>query len=146
MEQDKRDFDNATNIIYPNHATAPPSFSVDYDLWAGKYSHPSYGTYTFIVENSTVPVRGGPAQQPPTKQLVALREDAVVPTRHILRHVVGEYWVAYLITIFGPTSWRTFYAAEFIMGADGKPSALEIKWQDGTDRLAPVVTRFSRVG
>ncbi|OAA57276.1 Beta-lactamase/transpeptidase-like protein [Cordyceps fumosorosea ARSEF 2679] len=146
LKQRKRDFDNATGIIYANRGADPPSFAVDYNLLAGTYSHPGYGAYTFSVEKSTI--AGGRASgksSSPQQQLVAIREDLIVPSRMVLRHVVGAYWVAYVLPVVGSDLSRSFYAAKFEMGVDGKPRALEVTWRAATDRLSGVATRFERV-
>ncbi|EGX89804.1 penicillin-binding protein, putative [Cordyceps militaris CM01] len=146
VEQLKRDFFNATNLLYPNHGTDPPSFVVDYEVLAGTYSDPGYGAYTFTAEKATITAHAAAGKELPAQQLVATREDLLVPSRLVLRHVVGDYWVAYLVPVLGSELSRAFYAAKFIRGVDGKPSGLEVTWKEGTDRLAAIVTRFERVG
>ncbi|KAJ6784052.1 hypothetical protein PWT90_00339 [Aphanocladium album] len=141
IAQNKRDFENATNILYPNAADSPSS-KIDYELLAGTYRNTGYGAYTFKVEKSSVVgIKGSKGQQ----QLVALRNDLLVPMRLVLRHVTGDYWVAYLLPVVGSSMARSFHAARFIMGADGKPAMLEVTWSAATDRLAAVTTRFERV-
>lgn len=80
------------------------------------------------------------------KQLVATRADLIIPMQMILRHVAGDEWVAYLIPILGSAAKRSFYAAKFVVGVDGKPTALDITWQGAVERLSEVATRFDRVG
>ncbi|OAA50933.1 hypothetical protein BBO_00880 [Beauveria brongniartii RCEF 3172] len=139
LQLSKQNFDNATNILYPSHTTDPSSAVVDYDLFVGTYSHPGYGNYTFSVEEAK------PANQTLSKQLVAIRADLIIPMRMNLRHVVGDHWVAYLIPILGSAAQRGFFAAKAIMGAGGKPTALDITWQGALGRLSEVTTRFDRV-
>ncbi|KAJ3482019.1 hypothetical protein NLG97_g7678 [Lecanicillium saksenae] len=142
IEQAKRDFDNATNILYPGHATDSPSSKVDYELLAGTYRDAGYGTYSFKVEK--LPITGFKGSQG-QQRLVALRDDLLIPMRLVLQHVVGDYWVAYLLPVLGSSMTRTFYAVKFIIGVDGKPAAFELTWREATDRLSATKTRFERV-
>lgn len=77
------------------------------------------------------------------KQLVATRDNLIVQTRLVLRHVVGDHWVAYLFPLLGAAFWQEFRAAKWIMGVDGKMGALERPWQKATDRLSSLVARFT---
>ncbi|KAM3524836.1 hypothetical protein NHJ13051_004338 [Beauveria bassiana] len=146
LEQDKQNFNNATNILYPSYATNGASLAVDYDLFVGTYSSPGYGNYTFAVEDALPLPGANSTNQTLQKQLVATRADLIIPMRMILRHVAGDYWVAYLIPILGSAAKRSFYAAKFVVGGDGKPTALEITWQGAVERLSEVTTRFDRLG
>lgn len=129
--------------MYPNHATDLPDSTINHDLLAGTYSHPGFGVYTFTVEDSSV---GVSSEKPAKRQPVATRDDLIVQTRLVLRHVFGDYWVAYLFPLLGSAFWQEFRGAKFITGADGKASALEITWEGATDRLSSVVAHFDRVG
>ncbi|KAM3512228.1 hypothetical protein MY11210_004146 [Beauveria gryllotalpidicola] len=138
------DFDNATNILYPGRATDASSHAVDINLFAGNYSHPGYGTYAFSVENSSV-VASETLDKQPQEQLVALREDLITPTRFVLRHAAGDFWVAYQIPIGGAALGRDYYRARFYMGVDGKPTTLEITFAEEADRISELVIQFERV-
>lgn len=140
MEQAIRDFDNATDILYPNHATDPPSFAVDYDLLAGTYRDAGYGDYEFSVETASLT-----GQDSPQPQLVAVRRDLIVPSKMVLRHVVGDYWVAYVMPVLGSAASRGFTAARFVTGPDGKPEALEVTWAEGEGPVSGYKTVFARV-
>ncbi|KAM3561894.1 hypothetical protein ARSEF4850_002984 [Beauveria asiatica] len=139
------DFDNATDILYPNRTTDASSQTIDIDLFAGNYSHSGYGTYVFSAENSYV-VPGETRDKQPQEQLVALRQDLITPTRFVLRHVTGDFWVAYKIPIRGAALGRDYFPARFYMEVDGKPSALEITFAEATERISEVVIQFERVG
>lgn len=81
----------------------------------------------------------------PQEQLVALREDLITPTRFVLRHAAGDFWVAYQIPIRGAALGRDYFPARFYMEVDGKPSTLEITFAEETDRISEVVIQFERV-
>lgn len=144
MDQVGRDFANATNILYPNRDTHSSPSPIDYRLLAGTYNHPGYGTYSFQEEEGSLSPGSGKKGEAVERQLVATRDDTITSIRLVLRHVVGDYWVAYAIPITASPLTRGFYAAKFIMGVDGKAGGLEIEWEKARSGIAGVRVRFER--
>lgn len=104
---------------------------------AGTYYDSGYGTLTFTEERDP--------QDADSTVLVARRVDMVLRYGITLRHVSGDYWVAYVKSLEGWQAGMTFVAAEFTMGVDGKATALQVTWQGETDDLWEVKTLFNRV-
>jgi len=118
IEKYKENFRNARKRLFPSlpSPVIPPTAPLaEYE---GIYWHPGYHYLTFYLDKSTSTLR-------------ADRADITWPEYISFEHVSSDYFVAiakhtYELGAFAPST----YATEFRIGADGKPCALGIGWEE----------------
>ncbi|KAH7127364.1 beta-lactamase/transpeptidase-like protein [Dactylonectria macrodidyma] len=120
--KDEEDLKNADKTLFPNQPNPPIPPSLDMSKFSGKYHAPGFGTYEFVEEASDEASTG--------KVLVAHRPDFLWKTRVTLRHVSGDFWVAFIALMDNLEQEVDYFAAEFRFGVDGNPSGLEITFSD----------------
>ncbi|KAJ3532067.1 hypothetical protein NM208_g8602 [Fusarium decemcellulare] len=118
----QKDVENAADILFPNRPSKPLPPSLDIRRLSGTYHAPGYGSWEFVeVVNKRAPMG---------VVLVADRRDLLWKTRMTLRHVSGDFWVAFIALLEGDGLPEAFFAAVFRMGVDGEPSGLELTFKD----------------
>ncbi|KAJ0127059.1 hypothetical protein HZ326_29837 [Fusarium oxysporum f. sp. albedinis] len=122
QRKQKKDVRNATEILFPNRPSGNQPPSLDVSEFSGKYQALGYGAWEFV----EVVSKGAPMGV----VLVAHRKDLLWKTRVTLRHVSGDFWVAFITILEGDGLPEVFLVAEFRIGADGKPSGLELTFKD----------------
>jgi hypothetical protein len=122
QRKQERDVRNATEILFPNRPSRNQPPSLDVSDFSGKYQALGYSTWEFV----EVVSKGAPTGV----VLVAHRKDLLWKTRVTLRHVSGDFWVAFITILEGDGLPEVFLVAEFRIGADGKPSGLELTFKD----------------
>lgn len=128
---------NAVGILYPNRPkkALPPSSNAS-EL-VGNFYDPGYGTLELKEENDP--------ENPDSSVLTVARDGMLLETDMFLRHVSGDYWVAYIHIISSLPSSAAFMAAEFKFGVDGKATGLEITWDRAQPGLKEVKVLFDKV-
>ncbi|KAH7131685.1 beta-lactamase/transpeptidase-like protein [Dactylonectria estremocensis] len=122
QRKDEQELRDADKILFPNRPKDPQPPSLDMPKLSGKYHAPGFGTYEFIEEASDEASTG--------RVLVARRYDLLWKTRVVLRHVSGDFWVAFVGLMDNLAQEVDYLAAEFRFGVDGNPSGLEITFSD----------------
>lgn len=118
VEKEKNKFKNAAQRFFPSipsPALPPTTPLTEYE---GTYWHPGYQYLTVYLDTSTSTLR-------------ADRADITWPEYIRFEHVSGDYFVAVAkhtedLGAFAPET----YGTEFRIGADGKPCALGIGWEE----------------
>ncbi|KPM41382.1 hypothetical protein AK830_g5215 [Neonectria ditissima] len=121
----EQDVENADDILFPHRPKEPVPPSVDLNKLSGKYHAPGFGTYSFVEETSDA--------NSASRVLIADRTDLLWKTRIRLRHVSGDFWIAYILMLEGARPPEAVLAAEFLFGVDGEPSELVITFSDRKD-------------
>jgi hypothetical protein len=138
IEKKIRDLKNAVDILYPNRPEEPSDPSrVHFSKYAGTYHDAGYGTIVLDVQSDSE-----------TQQevgLVALQEESISPIRLEMRHVYDDKWIVYASAVLAASYSRSFHAAEFQLGNDGKVSGLRITWSKADGVIDAVKTLFARV-
>ncbi|KAF7556511.1 hypothetical protein G7Z17_g1373 [Cylindrodendrum hubeiense] len=114
--------ENVDDILFPNRPKEPRPPSLDISKLSGKYYAPGFETYHFVE-------RAGD-EASTDMLLIAERTDLMWKNQITLRHVSGDFWVAYITILDGPRIPESFLAVEFRFGPDGKPSGLEMTFPD----------------
>lgn len=105
---------------------------------AGTYYDAGYKNITLRVEAH--PRKAG------EEVLVAVREDFTWQYEFRLEHISGTFWIMYVSMSTNPTQYlREYEKAEFRIGPDGKPAALEVGWWDRLEKTYVATTVFKRV-
>jgi hypothetical protein len=118
----EKDVGNAAEILFPDRPSRYHPPSLDVSEFPGKYQALGYGNWEFV----EVVSKGAPMGV----VLVADRTDLLWKTRVTLRHVSGDFWVAFITMLEGDGLPEVFLVAEFRIGVDGKPSGLELTFKD----------------
>ncbi|KAK7428218.1 hypothetical protein QQZ08_005284 [Neonectria magnoliae] len=115
----EQDLENAPDNLFPNRPKVPRAPSLDISQFSGKYHAPGFGAYSFVEDAASA-----------DRVLVADRTDLLWKARIKLRHVSGDFWIAYMILLEGGRLPEEILAAEFMFSVDGKPSELVITYPD----------------
>lgn len=99
--------------VLTNRANPPVPSPLDSSELAGPYRHEGYGTLEFRVHDG---------------QLIAKRNDVWLRYSLELEHASGSWWVAFL-NLTG-ANIRVAFPVEFRIGADGKPTALNVVFKN----------------
>jgi hypothetical protein len=97
-------FAKARERLYPSVPVklTPPSLPLD--KYAGSYSHPGYGAMNFVADG---------------ERLIADRADQEIAMEVKLKHVSGEFWMAYLHVKHRDDRDVQVVRAEFYVSVDG---------------------------
>ncbi|KAM0439950.1 hypothetical protein ACHAPT_001050 [Fusarium lateritium] len=118
IDQFIESYDKAIDNLFPKRPSPPITSPVSVKDLAGKYYDPGY---------KTIELRAEPH---PDKQgeeiLVADRDDATWRTQMRLHHISGTWWIMYALQMGSPGIIRKCEQAEFKLGHDGRPTALEV--------------------
>jgi hypothetical protein len=113
--------DGAIDELFPNRPSPPLPPTLSTSQLVGKYHHAGYKTITL----EEVPHPDGSDR----KILVANRPEMTWNYRMEFHHASGDHWAVFSKLNDVPNSPLNDYsAAEFRIGADGKPSSLDIHW------------------
>ena len=67
------------------------------------------------------------------------------PLEFRLHHATGNFWILHINMPANPMDyWAEYHRAEFKIGPDGKPYALEVEWFDRFEKEAEGTTVFKR--
>lgn len=131
--------DGAIDKLFPNRPSPPLPPTLSTSQLTGKYYHAGYKTIT---------LQEAPHPEDDNRTiLVANRPEMTWKYKMEFHHGSGDHWAMFVKLIDIPTSPLDDYsAAEFRIGADGKPSSLDVHW---TSHLGPETfegtVSFSRI-
>lgn len=114
---------NARQRFYPSLPSPPLPPSVPLAAYAGTYRHPGYQTLVITLEDADSGAAGS--------TLRAERADTTWPEHIRFEHVSAEFFLAYADHVgdYG-AYFPEVYPVEFRMGADGRPCAVGIRWEE----------------
>ncbi|KAL7962293.1 beta-lactamase/transpeptidase-like protein [Trichoderma compactum] len=131
-------YDNALDILYPDRPNPGLPSTLSTSELLGTYYNVGYGNITLREEPH--PDKLG------EKILAADRPDSTWNYSMRFHHVSGDHWIVYLpAPIYNGRKYVDFMAAEFKVGADGKPSAIEIVWESRTDPMPEGTAEYKRI-
>lgn len=134
----KSDHEKAIENLYPSLPDPPIPSPLSVKELAGTYYDPGYKSITLSVEPRP--------DKPGEEDLVVVRKDFTWPYKFTFRHVSGNFWIMYISMSTNPSLYlREYEKAEFRIGPDGKPAALEVAWRDRLSRELVATTVFKRV-
>ncbi|UKZ76461.1 hypothetical protein TrVFT333_004165 [Trichoderma virens FT-333] len=131
-------YENALDILYPERPDPglPPTLPTS-EL-VGTYYNPGYGNITLREEAHP--------DKPGEKILTADRPDSTWEYSMHFHHVSGDRWIVYISApVFLGRKFKEFVAGEFKIGADGKPSAIEIIWENRSDPMFEGKAHYKRI-
>jgi Domain of unknown function (DUF3471) len=122
LEELKEKAQNVKQRIYPSLPSPALPTTLPLSAYVGTYAHPGYQTVTVTLDEAK-------------NTLHADRSFVTFPERLNFEHISGDYFLIRSVhdwdygAVF-PTVLTTAYAAEFRLGADGRPGELGIAWEE----------------